>query len=89
MAKPVSVVALSASNFAVLAADPTRNGFNIYNNGTVACYLTFGPTSTLATFGVKLVAAGGFYNSQPYERAEQVSGISDASPSGSLMVTEF
>lgn len=49
MANTQNAVTVGTSATLVLAANAWRRGFNVYNNGTVACYLGFDSTVTTST----------------------------------------
>jgi len=54
-----SVTAATTST-ALLAANPSRKGAYIYNNGGANMYLAYGATASLTAFSVK-IAAGSFF----------------------------
>lgn len=56
----LSSVNAATNSTALLAANPSRKGAYIYNNGNANMYLAYGATASLTSFSVK-IATGGFF----------------------------
>ena len=80
-------VSATASSTSALASNTARRGASFYNDADKACYLKHGTTASTSSFAVKIFPNGYYELPFPvYTGAVDV--IWDASPTGSLRVTE-
>jgi hypothetical protein len=56
----VAQVASSDSNVTLLAANPSRQGFIIYNDSTAVLYIKFGATAATSSYTIKCPAGATF-----------------------------
>jgi len=78
----------SASNIQLSAANPNREGWFVYNDSTVALYVSFGVSASTTSFTVK-IAAQGFYEMPMPIYTGIINGIWDSNASGAARITEL
>lgn len=61
----VTTVAASATVVTLVAANVSRKGLIVYNDGTVAMYIKFGDAATTSSFTYKVVGGGTLEMAQP------------------------
>lgn len=85
----VSAVAADDSPFFVLCdAHSGREGLLIYNGSTKICFVKFGDECAADDYSFQ-IAPDSWYESYALTYTGLVTGISDASPSGDIFVTEL
>lgn len=80
-------VAASTSSVTLAAANASRRGLYVYNDGTANLFLKLGATASTSSFSVKIPAGGLYELPAPYYRGT-VDGIWDAA-NGNARVTEI
>jgi hypothetical protein len=82
-----SSVAASTSSVTLAAANATRRGLSVYNDGTANLFVKHGATASASSFTVKVPAGGLYELPAPYYRGV-VDGIWDVA-NGSARITEL
>lgn len=82
----VTAVPSSATNVTLLAANPDRKLFLLFNDSTQICFVKFGATATSGSYTVKM-AAGSLYESFLPVYTGRIDAIW-ASANGNMLVTE-
>jgi hypothetical protein len=80
-------ISSSTSSQTVLAANPVRKGFLLFNDSTATCYVAFAATSSTALFTMKLIP-GMTYQNEAIIYTGVMSAIWDVA-NGALRVTEL
>lgn len=71
----------------ILAANPSRTGATIFNEGPDSCYVNFGPIAWNNVFVVKMVVNS--YYEVPYGWVGDISAVCDTAENANLAVTEL
>lgn len=79
-------VASSTTAASLLAANPVRSGFSIWNASTATLFIDYGATVTTTAYAVRIDPAG--YFESPFGFTGQISGVWSAA-NGSALVREF
>ncbi len=83
-----SIVASSATDVTILAANSARKGFYVFNDSTQVLYLLLSNTTSSATVFTQKMAAGDSFSAAPGTYTGIVKGIW-ASANGNARVTEW
>lgn len=91
LARPTTATRTSvnaaAQDTALMAANASRRGATVYNDGSTDLYLALGAAAASVTSFTCKVAPGGYYEA-PYAYAGAVRGIWAGSPTGAARMTE-
>ena len=84
----VTAINASASNVQLMAANSSRIGFAIYNNGSTTLYVRLGTTAATTSLFTVAIPVGGLYEAPTGWATLAVQGIWAGSPTGNAMITE-
>lgn len=81
----ITQVAFSSTSVALLASDPLRRGFTLYNNSTRVANVAFGPVASTIAFTV-IMPPGSYYEA-PVHYTGAVSAVWSGGANGTMQVT--
>ena len=84
----VTAINASASNVQLMAANSSRIGFSIYNNGSTILYVRLGATAATTSLFTVAIPVGGLYEAPAGWASLAAQGIWAGSPTGNAQITE-